>query len=112
MLYQQYLSGKSLNRGSNLLITLGSIVIVPGIIFCIVGEAERGHSDENYFTPGIALTVAGVACISAGIPMKRNANKKINNSLDTYRRIYYSTQSTPHLQFNMYGNGMGLAYVF
>jgi hypothetical protein len=108
-LYQQYGSVKRLNNGGNLFIALSIPATITGII-CLIGGDDS--NDSGMVTTGTVLTAAGVAFLAVGIPMKSIAGRKMNNVLDTYRRMYYSTQSTPHFQLNMYGNGLGLAYVF
>ena len=111
ILYQQYMSGKRQNKVSNFLfIPLGVLITVPGIVCWIAGY--DGHTGDSLTEAGIAMTVTGSVLLTTGITMKSIARKKVNNSLDTYRRMYYSDQSAPYIQFKLYGNGLGLAYVF
>lgn len=104
ILYQQYIKGRRQARMGTFLMIIGGGMTGLGIGGIVSGDEA--------VEIGAVFAVAGGLCLSAGIPIRIIGGTKKNNALNTYRRKYTSTQSTPYFQINLHGNGMGLAYVF
>ena len=107
MLYRQYSTGRKQSA-------FGSFMLIFGGAMCIGGVAAIAFGEEDEVVgAGLAFSVAGGICATAGIPLVIIGGTKKNNALNEYRRKYNTTaQNNPHFQLNMYGNGLGLAYKF
>ena len=106
ILYQQYLSGRKQSGFGSVLLVAGGVMSIGGVVAVATGEVD------NVVSIGTAAVVTGGVCVTAGIPLVIIGGTKKNNALNAYRRKYTSTQTVPHFQLNMQGNGLGLAYVF
>ncbi len=107
-LYQQYTTGKRMTVAGGLLLVSGGIM--AGVGFLLLSSADGDESKNQY---GTELTVAGNLCIAAGIPILIVGGKKKKNALKEFSKQYYSASTaTSHIQFNLYPNRLGVAYVF
>jgi hypothetical protein len=108
ILYQQYQSAGRTKRTGSFLLISGGIVMVGGLIAVGAGEVD------NVIGIGAAATVAGGICMTAGIPITIIGSARKGRALQAYERSIYGEvrPDTPYFQFNLHGNGLGLAYVF
>ncbi|MDR0844216.1 MAG: hypothetical protein LBN71_03270 [Tannerella sp.] len=73
--------------------------------------------EEDDDETGVAATgvmLLGTAAFTVGIPLTIVGSIRRGQVSRAYRRAISETQvqQTPHLQLNVYGNGVGLAYAF
>ena len=109
-LYSQYSSGKRMK-------TTGWILTGTGIGSFVVGLAMMGagveEDDLDLAGVGGVFFVASPFLIGAGVPILAVGGSKKRRALRSFNMQYHSSQTpSPHFQFNVYPNRVGLAYVF
>ena len=107
-LYSQYISGRKMT-------TFGGFLMLAGIATLSVGIAtlEGGDPLELGEDAGIPLVVFGTGLTGGGFGIMVGGGSKKRRAVRAFNRQYYSSQSSsPHFQFNVYPNRVGLAYVF
>ena len=106
-LYMKYMFGEKNARIGNIFFWSGITISAFGTVFI---------SLDNYgdtLIPGSIILSAGQVLIGIGIPPKVIGNGQKKGAIRNYCDQQYSAMpAKPHFQFNLYGNRVGLAYVF
>ncbi|MDR1330707.1 MAG: hypothetical protein LBK07_01225 [Tannerella sp.] len=90
----------------------GLIVLISGAALIGVGAAayaSRDTSDDALSVAGSISLIAGAGCVGYGVPTFIIGSIR-KGTLREYRNV--AEANTPRLQLNLYGNRVGLAYVF
>ena len=103
-LYSQYKSGKRTSTISYILSFAGGFLAGYAL-----GEylSDKEMTDERSTMIGI-----GGAGIIGGIALGIVGDSKKNRAIRNFKNQFYTQSSSPYFQFNMYGNKIGLAFVF
>jgi cytochrome c biogenesis factor len=106
-LYSQYKSGKRMATSGSILTGVGGVSAGLGAVFVLMNRSgEMVNVGYGFLVMGSLSAAAGVSILIVG-------GSKKNNAVRNFNRQYYSSQpSSPHFQFNVYPNRVGLAYVF
>jgi len=107
-LYSQYRSGKKTSTTGLIFTGIGGAASITGVIILAACS-----DNPEAVTGGSATIVIGSLCLTAGIPFLIVGGSKKSRAIGTFNRQYQLSQSaSPHFQFNVYSNRVGLAYVF
>jgi len=108
-LYSKYNSGRRMKTTGWVLTGTGIAAFVIGFGVLVDGaeneEYEQADAGALIFTAGVGLIAGGVTTLAIGSGKRRRA-------LNAFKNQYYSSEQSPHFQFNVYPNRVGLAYVF
>ena len=86
---------------------------MSGILFPIIADADNTDDAEKIVLVGSVLLIAGITCISVGVPIRIVGVSKRNGAVRNYCQQQYSAMSyAPRFQINLYSNRVGFAYVF
>ena len=120
VLYTQYNRGASLQKKGVGFLGLGLFVTASGIALIVDGINDN-KDYINYSNDGTAHILAGTICVLAGpafmitsIPLFASGGGLKRRAVDNYEKKYFGNRvGLRHsLDFNLYGNGVGLALRF
>jgi len=110
-LYQQYLRGRAGDNAGAAIVIVGASLIFGGMVGGAIAQSITGDNKSAHI--GGYISIGGGILFLIGIPINVAGCKKVDATLNKFRKQYYSsTQPTPQLQFKLYGNGLGLTYRF
>ena len=118
ILFRQYRSGVS--KTAHGWAFIGTGLVLNGIgIGVIVDGTNKGYGyytydDTDQIVAGYITTLVGDVFLTIGIPTAIVGKVRRVRALNAYeQKIYYGeTKRDTHFKINLYGNGLGLAYVF
>ena len=79
------------------------------------GTASNAGTPQQVANRALLGTVSfwgGQVCLATGIPVHIVGKNRRNGAIRDYCLQHYSAMPTPHFQFNLYPQSVGLAYVF
>ena len=108
LLYQKYRNGRRMsNLGLAITIT-GGVALINGVWIA----AFYSMFDSGIPTECFVLFAVGVGGVSTGVPLIIKGGAKKRNAYNTFRKEYPAKRTSSNFQLNLYGNGLGFAYVF
>ena len=102
-LYRRYQSGK------RLVVVGGGLLVAGGVMLGISALSYRSGEPSDFT---FIFEWGGLICVPASIPVMIIGGSRKRKTVNIYHRKYIATQTVPHFQLNMHGNGVGLAYMF
>jgi hypothetical protein len=110
-LYKWYRSGKSMTTAGKTLLITGGALMAGGLAVTFAAVEE---DDDELVSAGAGVLLLGTVAFTVGIPLTIVGSIQRGRASKAYRRAIAETQpqATPHLQLNVYGNGVGLAFAF
>ena len=119
VLYTQFKRGTSIgNKGA---IFLGSGVFATALGIAMIVSGGKKVNESYYAKDGKNEVVAGTICVLVGpafiitsIPLIASGSGLKRRAVDEYEKKYFGNRVglRPSLDFNLYGNGVGLALTF
>ncbi len=89
----------------------GSLLALTGLSMISISNMDMGMITRDYDTIGTVATLAGAACLGAGIPLVISGNKRLRGIADDYNSRYASGKSV-ELTFGPCQSGLGFALKF
>ncbi|MDR2120897.1 MAG: hypothetical protein LBP64_08525 [Tannerella sp.] len=107
--YAEYSRGRSLQTRGIILLISGGVMVGSGTALVL----SAGGDDDATGVGGTAIIVGG-ACVIASVPVMITGGNKKRRAMHSYLQEVSElpAKRAPHLQLNVHGNGLGLAYVF
>jgi hypothetical protein len=107
-LYRQYGSGNRQARLGGIFMIVGGVMAGGGLIGMVASE------DSESYDICAGFFITGDVILTVGIPITIVGSVKRGRALRAYQNSVYgeTKPAAPHLQLNLHGNGLGLAYVF
>jgi hypothetical protein len=119
VLYNQFQRGMARQKKGKELIIAGLIVAGTGITVLVAGidlDFKNKGSDIGalMINAGVVISIVGPCVILTSIPFYTTGGGLKKRAADSYENQHYinRTSHQPSLDFNFYGNGVGLAFRF
>jgi hypothetical protein len=109
--YAEYSKGRSMRTRGVVLLISGAGMAVCGMAIGLSGDAD---GEDGATALGGVFMAAGSGCIIASIPVMIIGGGKKRRAMNSYLKQVSESpvRNAPHLQLNLHGNGLRLAYVF
>jgi len=109
-LYSKYAAGKKTKTTGWIVSGTGIAVIAGGAVWAVMGMQ---WDDSDVIKQGAIIAGAGAVITGVGIPVIMKGSKKKKSAIEEFKSQYYSSDSTsPYFRINLYGDRVGLAFVF